>query len=89
MIHAQVWHLLRMIGAFRVHSIHSHNSFLLCGVRLGEAARWAWWEGEKGRGTGEEGGVGSFFMLTKIIAVWSMTEESSLSIWMSIIAAIL
>ena len=90
MIHAHVWHLERMIGAVRMHSIHSHGEEDVVEegmVVLGELARRAWWwwcRGERA-GMGEEGGVGSFFMFTKIIAVWSMTEESSSSICMSII----
>lgn len=76
------------MGALRVHSIHSHDSVLRgeegLDEGLGEAERRCWRCLGERVGMGEEGGVGSFFMLTKIIAVWSMTEDSSVSICMSI-----
>jgi hypothetical protein len=67
-----------MGGAVLVQSIQSHCSVFR--GRQGEPERIVVGvEGEED--IGEEGGVGSFFMLTRIIAVRSITEDSSLSIW--------
>lgn len=63
-------------------SIQSHCSVL--SGRQGEPERIVVGvEGEEE--IGEDGGVGSFFMLTRIIAVKSITEESSLSISIGIL----